>query len=62
MRSQSALLADDRAIFVAPHLATLIEAGDDPATAELDPETGAILRPGAIETDRIERVRRALDH
>ena len=33
VRSRSALLADDRAIFVAPHLATLIEAGDDPATA-----------------------------
>jgi hypothetical protein len=37
VRSQSALLADDRAVFVAQHLATLIEAGDDPATAELDP-------------------------
>ena len=28
--------------FVAPHLATLIEAGDDPATAELDPEADAV--------------------
>jgi DNA helicase-2/ATP-dependent DNA helicase PcrA len=42
VRSQSALLADDRAIFVAPHLATLIEAGDDPATAELDPDADAV--------------------
>ena len=42
VRSQSALLADDRAAFVAPHLATLIEAGDDPATAELDPDADAV--------------------
>ena len=42
IRSQSALLADDRAIFVARHLATLIEAGDDPATAELDPDANAV--------------------
>ena len=42
VRSQSALLADDRAIFIAPHLQTLIEAGDDPATAELDPDTDAV--------------------
>jgi DNA helicase-2/ATP-dependent DNA helicase PcrA len=42
VRSQSSLLTDDRAIFVAPHLATLIEAGDDPATAELDPEADAV--------------------
>jgi DNA helicase-2/ATP-dependent DNA helicase PcrA len=42
VRSQSALLADDRAVFVAPHLATLIEAGDDPATAELDPDADAV--------------------
>ncbi|HEY8635647.1 MAG TPA: ATP-dependent helicase, partial [Candidatus Limnocylindrales bacterium] len=42
VRSQSALLSDDRAIFVAPHLATLIEAGDDPATAELDPDADAV--------------------
>ena len=38
VRAQSALLADDRAIFLAPHLQTLIEAGDDPATADLDPD------------------------
>jgi DNA helicase-2/ATP-dependent DNA helicase PcrA len=42
VRSQSALLADDRAIFVAPHLQTLIEAGDDPATADLDPDLDAV--------------------
>ena len=42
VRAQSALLADDRAVFVAPHLATLIEAGDDPATAELDPDADAV--------------------
>lgn len=42
VRAQSALLADDRAIFVARHLGTLIEAGDDPATAELDPDADAV--------------------
>ena len=42
VRSQSALLADDRAIFVARHLATLIDAGDDPATADLDPDADAV--------------------
>jgi DNA helicase-2/ATP-dependent DNA helicase PcrA len=42
VRSQSALLADDRAIFIARHLQTLVEAGDDPATAELDPDTDAV--------------------
>ena len=42
VRAQSVLLADDRAVFVAPHLATLIEAGDDPATAELDPDADAV--------------------
>ncbi len=42
VRNQSALLADDRAIFVARHLATLIEAGDDPATADLDPDIDAV--------------------
>ena len=30
--AESALLADDRAVFVARHLQTLVEAGDDPAT------------------------------
>jgi DNA helicase-2/ATP-dependent DNA helicase PcrA len=42
VRAQSALLADDRAVFVARHLQTLIEAGDDPATAELDPDANAV--------------------
>ncbi len=42
VRAQSALLADDRAIFVARHLGTLIEAGDDPPTAELDPDADAV--------------------
>ncbi|HEY7969945.1 MAG TPA: ATP-dependent DNA helicase [Candidatus Limnocylindrales bacterium] len=42
VRSQSGLLADDRATFVARHLQTLIEAGDDPATAELDPDADAV--------------------
>ncbi|MBP1704642.1 MAG: hypothetical protein H6Q36_381 [Chloroflexi bacterium] len=42
VRAQSALLADDRAVFLAPHLRTLIEAGDDPATADLDPEADAV--------------------
>ncbi len=42
VRGQSALLADDRAIFIAPHLQTLIDAGDDPATAELDPDADAV--------------------
>ena len=42
VRARSALLLDDRAIFVAPYLATLIDAGDDPATAELDPDADAV--------------------
>ena len=42
VRAQSALLADDRAIFVAGHLQTLIEAGDDPATADVDPDVDAV--------------------
>jgi len=42
VRAQSAILADDRAVFVARHLETLIEAGDDPATAELDPDMDAV--------------------
>jgi len=42
VRAQSAILADDRALFVAQHLDTLIEAGDDPATAELDPDLDAV--------------------
>jgi DNA helicase II / ATP-dependent DNA helicase PcrA len=42
VRAQSGLLADDRAIFVARHLQTLIDAGDDPATADLDPDADAV--------------------
>jgi DNA helicase-2/ATP-dependent DNA helicase PcrA len=42
IRGQSALLADDRAVFVAQHLQTLTEAGDDPATADLDPDADAV--------------------
>jgi DNA helicase-2/ATP-dependent DNA helicase PcrA len=42
IRAQSALLADDRATFVAKHLQTLTEAGDDPATADLDPDADAV--------------------
>jgi DNA helicase-2/ATP-dependent DNA helicase PcrA len=42
VRAQSALLSDDRAVFVARHLQTLIEAGDDPATADLDPDSDAV--------------------
>jgi DNA helicase-2/ATP-dependent DNA helicase PcrA len=42
IRGQSALLADDRAMFVAQHLRTLTEAGDDPATADLDPDADAV--------------------
>jgi DNA helicase-2/ATP-dependent DNA helicase PcrA len=42
VRAQSALLADDRAIFVARHLQTLIDAGDDPPTAEIDPDADAV--------------------
>jgi ATP-dependent DNA helicase UvrD/PcrA len=42
VRAQSGLLPDDRAIFLARHLQTLIEAGDDPATADLDPDADAV--------------------
>jgi DNA helicase-2/ATP-dependent DNA helicase PcrA len=42
VRAQSALLADDRATFVARHLQTLVDAGDDPATADLDPDADAV--------------------
>jgi DNA helicase-2/ATP-dependent DNA helicase PcrA len=42
IRAQSAVLADDRAVFVARHLQTLIDAGDDPATADLDPDADAV--------------------
>ncbi len=42
VRAQSALLADDRAVFVARHLQTLIAAGDDPPTADIDPDADAV--------------------
>ena len=42
IRAQSDLLPDDRVVFVARHLQTLIDAGDDPATAEVDPEAEAV--------------------
>ena len=40
--AQSDLLPDDRVLFVARHLQTLIDAGDDPATAEIDSEADAV--------------------
>ena len=42
VRARSGLLVDDRAVFLAPHLGTLIEAGDDPATADPDPDVDAV--------------------
>jgi DNA helicase-2/ATP-dependent DNA helicase PcrA len=42
IRAQSDLLPDDRIIFVARHLQTLIDAGDDPSTAEIDPDAEAV--------------------
>ena len=42
VRSRSALLVDDRAVFLIPHLTTLIEAGDDPGAAEPDPNVEAV--------------------
>ena len=42
VRAQSALLADDRALFVSRHLQTLIDAGDDPATADIDTDVDAV--------------------
>jgi DNA helicase-2/ATP-dependent DNA helicase PcrA len=42
IRAQSDLLPDDRVIFVARHLQTLIDAGDDPATAEIDADADAV--------------------
>jgi DNA helicase-2/ATP-dependent DNA helicase PcrA len=42
VRGQSALLPDDRAIFVARHLQTLIDAGDEPPTAEIDAEADVV--------------------
>lgn len=42
VRSRSALLVDDRAVFLIRHLATLIEAGDDPGAADPDPDFDAV--------------------
>jgi DNA helicase-2/ATP-dependent DNA helicase PcrA len=42
IRAQSDLLPDDRVVFVARHLQTLIDAGDDPATAEVDADADAV--------------------
>jgi DNA helicase-2/ATP-dependent DNA helicase PcrA len=42
VRAQSALLTDDRAVFLAPHLATLVASGDDPPTADPDPDVDAV--------------------
>ncbi|MGZ8502510.1 MAG: ATP-dependent helicase, partial [Candidatus Limnocylindrales bacterium] len=42
VRNQSALLTDDRPSSLTGHLRTLIEAGDDPPTAELDGDTDAV--------------------
>jgi len=42
VRAQSASLADDRAVFLAPHLATLVESGDDPPTGDPDPDIDAV--------------------
>jgi DNA helicase-2/ATP-dependent DNA helicase PcrA len=42
VRSRSALLPDPRAVFLARHLQALVEAGDDPATADLDPAEDAV--------------------
>ena len=44
VRAQSALLADDRAVFLARHLQTLIEAGDDPADRRPGPRVDAVAR------------------
>src|SRR6185295_6030410 len=42
VRAQSDLRPDDRCVFVARHLQTLIEAGDDPPSAEVDPQADAV--------------------
>jgi DNA helicase-2/ATP-dependent DNA helicase PcrA len=40
VRRQAALLRDDRLPFLVEQLDTLIEAGDDPSTADVEPDTG----------------------
>jgi DNA helicase-2/ATP-dependent DNA helicase PcrA len=42
VRARSALLEDDRAVHLVPHLRTLVEAGDDPASADLGADTDAV--------------------
>jgi DNA helicase-2/ATP-dependent DNA helicase PcrA len=42
IRGQSALLPDDRAVFLVRHLQTLIDAGDDQPTAEIDPDADVV--------------------
>ncbi len=42
VRAQSSLLADDRVVFFVGHLQTLIGAGDDPPTADIDPDAEAV--------------------
>jgi len=42
IRAQSALLADDRAVFVARHLQTLIQGRRRPSTADIDPDANAV--------------------
>jgi DNA helicase-2/ATP-dependent DNA helicase PcrA len=42
VRAQSAILSDDRVPIVVDRLRTLVEAGDDPPTAEIDPDADAV--------------------
>jgi ATP-dependent DNA helicase UvrD/PcrA len=43
VRRQSGLLRDDRLPFLVAQLDTLMEAGDDPSTAEVEPDEGAAV-------------------
>ncbi len=42
IRGHGELAADPRPAFLVPHLAALLEAGDDPATVDLDPDADAV--------------------
>ena len=42
VRARGALLEDDRAAHLVPHLRSLVEAGDDPATADLATDVDAV--------------------
>jgi DNA helicase-2/ATP-dependent DNA helicase PcrA len=42
VRRRARLLPEDRVTFLAPHFAAAIEAGDDPATADLDDDLDAV--------------------